>query len=172
LPSTKADLATVYTTQEEWDVYYDDAIRVALIGTASRYLIHQYKKLNDNRSDRIKVRVDLQSTIAPVDSNTYLQIWNGQTNTWETLDSISGSADDYPASTDFSLYGDVTDTSYFDFNNEVAVRVYQLNNTGFNQTLSVDLVQFSFKSVFTSKYISRPIAYVAKYFHKSPQDDN
>jgi len=121
LPSNKSDLSVVYTTIEENDVSKNDGVRVGLTGEEGNYLLHQFKKLHNNRRDRIKIKVNLQSSLAPSLSTVYLQIWNGQTNSWETLDS-NNKAD---ANVDFSLFGDVSDTSYYDFNNEVAIRVYQ-----------------------------------------------
>lgn len=89
------------------------------------------------------------------------------------------------ADEDFSLYADVTDTSYFDFRqiaDEVAVRVYQLNSAGVAKTMCVDLVQFSFLRQYATKYnasgnrykekyTSKKSTYRPKHPHKSPQDD-
>ncbi len=125
--------------------------------------MHQFKKLNNNRTDRIKVRVDLKSTRAPSDTPIYLAIWNGQTNGFEVLDSdVKKEAD-----TELSLTGDVSDTAYFDFNNEACVRVYQQNATGSNQTLSVDMVRIDFLAVFRDKFASRDIQYRNKYRDKN-----
>lgn len=162
LPSDKNDLAIIYTTPEEGDVYYSDTAYVALSGSTSNYLLHQYKKQNDNRHDRIKVRIDLKSSYAPTSSTVYLQIWNGITNSWETLDSNAT----YAADTEFSLYGDVTETSYYDFREsfaEVAFRVYQYNNSGSTKILSVDLVQISFLIVYQADYIEQDLSYTDEY---------
>lgn len=181
LPTSKDDLSTIYTTPEEGDVYFNDAVRVCVSGNPSAYLMHQFKKRNDNRKDRIKVRIDLQCSLAPSTSPVYLQMWNGITNSWETMDTESGKG----ADEDFSLYADVTDTSYFDFRqiaDEVAVRVYQLNNSGVSKTMCVDLVQFSFLRQYAAKYnvsgnrykakyTSKKSTYRPKHPHKSPQDD-
>ena len=181
LPSTKDDLATVYTTPEEGDVYLDDNRFVDLIGSGSKYLIHQFKKDNNNRHDRIKVKIKLKSTLAPTSSTIYLQMWNGITNAWETMDSEALKG----ANEEFSLVADVNETSYFDFREsfaEVAVRVYQLNNSGVQKTLSVELVQISFLITYKAKYnltgnrykdkySSKQSVYSPKYPHKNPQDD-
>ena len=182
LPSTKTDLSTRYTTIEEGEVYLNDGRRVALSGAASAYLMHLFKKANDNRKDRIKVRIDLQTSLAPTLSTVYLQMWNGRTNAWETMDSNALKS----ANEDFSLYADVTDTEYYDFREsagEVAVRVYQLNNSGASKILSIDLVQISFIHTYRAKYnatgnryrekyVSHKSKYRSKYPHKNPQDDN
>lgn len=184
LPSSKADLTTIYTTKEEQDVYLDDSIYVPLEGGSTNYLIHQFKKLNSNRSDWIKVRVDLKSSLAPTSAPVYLQVWNGVTNAWETYDSDNEKL----ADTNFSLYAVITedafrDGSWYDFNNEFACRVYQQNN-GTTKILSVDLVQISFvipyenkynstETNYTDKYSTGPnITYTPKYPSKNPQDDN
>jgi len=46
----------------------------------------------------------------------------------------------------------VNDSNYYDFGNQVAVRIYQLNNSGSTKTLSVDLVRISFNTGYESKY--------------------
>lgn len=122
LPSNKSDLSTTYTTSEEQDVDHKDGRRVPLIGIGGYHLIHQFKKLNTNRKDRVKIHIVLQSTLSCEDSPVYLQIWNGLTNAWETLDTDSTTA----VGSDVDLRGEVSDTAYYDFNNEIACRVFQL----------------------------------------------
>jgi len=163
LPTDKSDLTTMYTTREEYDVFANDDVFVDLTGVTGKYLIHQFKKLNNNRVDRIRFRVDLKSTIAPSDKTVYLAIWNGQTSSWLVVDSNSIRE----ANTEFSLTGDVSDTSYFDFNNEAAIRVYQQNTTGSNQTLSIDMVRMDFLIRYRDKFESRPIQYRSKYLDKN-----
>ena len=93
----------------------------------------------------------LSSTYAPIDSIVELQIWNGTTNSWETIDF----EDSKEASIDFSLDSEITDvndTDYYDFGNQVAFRVLQLNNSGQAQTLSVDQVIISFNYVYHVSY--------------------
>lgn len=115
-------MAITYTTPEEGKVAVEDGHRVAVSGITS-YLVHQFKRRHTNRSDRIKIRINARTTLAPTTQTVYLQIWNGRTNSWETLDSNSKSG----ANEDFNLHGDVSDTSYYDFQNEVCVRIYQNN---------------------------------------------
>lgn len=161
LPSDKTDLATVYTTQEEADLTLNDNIDVDLTGAASRYLIHQYKILNTNRVDRVTIRVEALSEVSTTDSTAYLQAWNGQTGAWETIDSDN----ETEASTKFSLSGELNDTSYYDFNNEVAIRVYQRNTSSSNAMFSVDLLKVTFWANFYNKYLSRSIGFTEKYPH-------
>lgn len=172
LPSAKDDLAIGYTTQEEADVYSDNGVYVALTSAATNYLIHQFKKLNTNRHDWIKVRIDLKSSLAPSTQPVYLQVWNGTTNSFETVD--SNTEDD--ANTDFSLYGNITeqtfrDSNWYDIFEEFCCRVYQLNNSG-SQSLSIDLVQISFLVAYENLYPDRrDNTYTPVYPHKNPQDD-
>lgn len=100
----------------------------------------------------------MRSTLAFTTATVYLQIWNGTTNAWETLSSDNKLS----ANTDVNLYGDVSDTSYYDFHNEVAVRVYQVA-TGTSATLSVDMVEFCFSSIYSAKYIDKDRSYQIKY---------
>jgi hypothetical protein len=139
-------------------VEFIDSVRVGVTGTSGQYLLHQYKKLHDNRTDRVKIEVNLRSTLAFTTSTVYLQIWNGITNSWETLCTNNKLS----SNTDVSLYGDVSDTSYYDFHNEITIRVYQIA-TGTSATLSVDMVELCFLSVYTAKYTDKDRAYQAKY---------
>lgn len=179
VPSDKNDLATVYTTPEEGDVFYSDQIYVPLTFGDTTFGMHQFKKLNDNRVDRVKVRIDLKSSLAPLSSPVYLQVWDGITNSWQTAD--SNNVND--ANEDFTLNADVNDTSYYDFGNEFACRVYQENNSGSAKILSIDLVQISFipnyqpayrttNTRYRNAYTSKKSKYRAKYPHKNPQDDS
>lgn len=173
LPSTKDDLATVYTTLEENEVFVRNNQYVTISGNDTQYLLHQFKKANSNRDDKIKVRIDLKSSLAPSTSTIYLQAWNGITNSWETVDSNSL----LDADTDFSLMATLNalDGNYYDFREssaEVCFRVYQLNNGGGARILSIDLVQISFVPVYQSAYNSQPSSYSPKYPHQNPQDDN
>lgn len=117
--------------------------------------------MHDNRTDKISVKVNLRSTLAFTTATVYLQIWNGTTNAWETLSSDNKLS----ANTDVNLYGNVSDTSYYDFHNEVAVRVYQVA-TGTSATLSVDMVEFYFSSVYSAKYVDKDRMYQTKYSDK------
>ena len=57
-------------------------------------------------------------------STVYLQIYNRDTTTWETLNSNSTAS----VNTDFSLIGYVADlTNYKDASNVISCRIYQSN---------------------------------------------
>ncbi len=170
LPSTKDDLSPIYTTREERDVYSYDQVVVDLNGAVNKYLIHQFKVLNDNRKDFIKIKIDAKSTLAPSSRPIYLQVWNGTTNAWETLASNAVKE----AHEDLSLYYfiDTAQEKYYDFDNEVAVRIYQQNDAIGTQTLSVDLVQITFFPAWQDKYDSQEQSWQPKYPHKDAQEDD
>lgn len=124
LPNNKEDLNILYGEEDEEAVSKDDDIRVPVTGN-DFYLAHQFRVINNSNKDVIRVKVNLQSTLAPTSSPVYLQIWNVTTSSWQTLDSDNTS----PVNTDFDLVG-VRSTnldSYYDNDLEVAFRVYQEN---------------------------------------------
>jgi len=120
LPTTTADLDTLYTDQEEIDVSTDDETYVNVEG--SNYLIHQHAKVNSNKS-ALSIKWNGQSTLALSSSTVYLQIYNFNTSSWETLSSNNSAS----ANTDFNLTGSKTTnlTYYYDSDNYCYVRVYQ-----------------------------------------------
>ena len=124
LPTTNADLATVYTAQDLTDVATDDGIRVAITTDyATGIPIHLYKYLSENPGSAITLTWNGQSSVAPSRKSVYLQIWNFNSSAWETLATESGAA----ANTDFTMTG-VQSTNlayYYDGGNFVHARVYQ-----------------------------------------------
>lgn len=191
MPTDTSDLATTYTTPEENNVYSYDGVRVDLAGATGKYLLHQFKKTNENRTDDISVRIVGRSSYAPTSSIVYLQVWNGTTLSWDTIDSENLAG----ANADFDLTAKVlsNDANYYDFGNQVAFRIYQNNNSGVSKTLSVDQVRISFIPIYSDSYsptgntyspqyeglgskyasnYSNPSAtYSKKYPSKNPQDD-
>jgi len=123
LPTDNADLSTIYTSQEVTDVGSSDDTRVPLEATTAGYLIHQYKRLNDNNTDKIDITWEGQSTMSTSIATVYLQIYNHNTTSWETLDTES----EVDKDTDFTLAGSITinPSDYYDGDNLVSVRVYQ-----------------------------------------------
>lgn len=151
-----------------------------LTGVTARYLVHQFKKTNDNREDNIRVRAVVKSTYAPTSKAVFLQIWNGTTLSWETI----ASENTKDANVDFSLdaFVPTNDSSYYDFGNQIAVRVYQQNDSGSGKTLSMNQILISFEAQYNnvfdatdSKYdeVFPPVEseYEPVYPHKNPQDD-
>lgn len=123
LPSGTSDLETVYSASEVTDVSSDDGTRVAFDGAG--FVLHLYKYRHSNDTDQIEVTWNGQTNNPPSVSTVYLQIYNFNSTSWETLDSDSSTAVD----TDFDLTGTKTSslTNYYDANNYVYVRVYQEN---------------------------------------------
>jgi len=124
LPGDDTDLTTSYSEQDITDVSASDDDRVGLETTSVKYLIHQFKKYNDNNAlENMNVSWEGQTTLAPSSSTVYLQVYNLDTTLWETLDSDNSSS----VNTDFSLSGIVNAdlANYYDVNYLVSFRVYQ-----------------------------------------------
>lgn len=145
------------------------------------YMIHQFKKTNENTSDSIRVLVVLKSSLAPTDSPVYLQIWNGTTLSWETIDSMILEDADIMFGLEASVA--VNDSNYYDFGNQIAVRVYQLNNSAVQKTLSIDQVNITFETGYSAQYQDTgnqysqmypevvTSEYTPKYPSRNPQND-
>jgi len=114
-------LETAFTGSDYDDVASDNAIRVAQTATGE-YSIFLFKDKHTGQ-ENINVHWNGQSDRAPSDSTVYLQIYNRDTTTWETLDSDSTAA----ADTDFDLTGAIYANleDYFDGDFQIACRVYQ-----------------------------------------------
>ena len=123
LPSDDTDLATDYSSQDNDDVEVDNGVRVDIEGQ-SGYLLHQFKDMSNNDTNKISVSWNGQTSLAPNSSTVYLQIYNRTTTLWETLD--SNSTED--ALTDFTLQGGraLSLSDYYDGSNWISCRVYQL----------------------------------------------
>jgi hypothetical protein len=165
LPTDTTDLATEYTTPEEGDVFKNDDVIVGLTG--SNFLVHQFKKKNDNNKDTIKVKIDLKSSLAPTSSTIFLQVWDGQQ--WVTLHSNNTAA----ADTDLGLYYTINTNQglYYDFSNVITFRVYQEVTSG-SETLSIDLVEILFKADYDDLYSAKSTSYLPKYTTKNPQEND
>jgi hypothetical protein len=121
LPSNDNDLTTQYTEQEEEDVSVRDDTRVGQAGTL-QYMIHQFKKFVGSQTYAL-IEAEVQSTLDPRYSTVYLQIYNRNSSTWETIDSNSTSDSDV----DVELSAVVSDlTNYKDASKIVSCRIYQL----------------------------------------------
>jgi len=65
----------------------------------------------------------LQSDYAPSESTVYLQIYNYNSTTWETIDSDNGE----DADTDFELTAPIADLTNYKDNGIMTCRIYQEN---------------------------------------------
>lgn len=90
--------------------------------TTGQYAIHQFKDFA-NGYNSITLNWNGQSNVAPSTSAVYLQIYNYNSSSWETLDSDNIST----ANTDFDLTGSIANlTNYKDGSSVITSRVYQL----------------------------------------------
>ena len=121
LPSDDTNLEVSFTTQEYTDVATEDGTRVSQ-SSANDNSIFLFKNKHTSQ-DTITLNINTRSNIAPSSSPVYLQIYNRNSTTWETLASNSTTA----ANTDFDLQGIKIDSlsDYFDANFWVSWRVYQ-----------------------------------------------
>lgn len=121
LPGNDTDLTTTYSAQDITDVSTDDGTRVSQLATGE-YAIHQYKDYATPYNYAVFLW-NGQTNIPCSTSTVYLQIYNRNTTTWDTIDSDSTTG----ANTDFDLTATVSSlTNYKDGNSVVACRVYQL----------------------------------------------
>lgn len=120
-PSSNANLINSFTSPQVADVAGDDGDY--WVQTGSEYLIQEYKKDWTNNTDSISIvwrgRTTLDTSISPV----YLQIYNINSATWETLD-IENMR---PADVDFQMMGSQTSnvSNYYDSKFIVSFRIYQ-----------------------------------------------
>ena len=120
LPSDDTDLETAYTETEVDDVATKNDVRVGQ-DASGEYSVHLYK--DAGIGNQVNLEWEGQSTLAPSASEIFLQIYNRDSTTWETLTSDNSS----PANTDFSLIASVNNlVNYKDGDNLIACRIYQL----------------------------------------------
>jgi len=127
LQANDLNLDVIYTEAERTDVATDDGTYVDIQGTTDQYALHQFKEINANDTDALVIHWNGKTTVAGSLSTIYLQIYNRNTTTWETLDSNNSVA----VLTDFDLDAMVTSnlSDYYDADNLISVRVYQLQVT-------------------------------------------
>ena len=120
LPTNDNDLETAYSAQDYIDVATKDNVRVGQTATLEN-MIHQFKNFVGD-APRCMLEWEGQTTQSTALSTVYLQIYNFNTTTWDTVDSDNSSAID----TDFTLMADILDlTNYKDASNVISCRVYQ-----------------------------------------------
>lgn len=123
LSSTDANLSNLFTSAEYTGVATADSSFVTQTAT-DQYSVFEFKNKGNASTDNIVVTWIGQSNIAPTTSPVYLQIYNRNSSTWETLDSNNSAL----ANTNFPLTGSKTSSlsNYYDGSNWVSCRVYQL----------------------------------------------
>ena len=122
LPTDDTDLTTIYSAGDITDVATSNDIRVSQ-SASSQYAVHLFKDYI-GAEDNINIQWEGQTNLDPASSTVYLQIYNRNTTTWETIDSDNTSSIDI----DFILTADVLGlTNYKDGNTVISWRVYQLS---------------------------------------------
>ena len=121
--NTDNDLETAFTSSDYTTVSIDDGSRVDQIAYDPEYSVFLFKDKYTEVASQIDVIWNGQSDYAPTSSTVFLQIYNRNSTSWETLDSENGEN----LNTDFDLEGSVTAnlSNYFDANYWVSCRVYQ-----------------------------------------------
>lgn len=124
LPSYDTDLETLFTESDYTDVADDDGVYVALTPSyLEPYAIFLWKDRNTNNTDGITATCRVKAALAPSSSTVYLQIYNRNSSSWETLDTNNIAAADI----EFILTGTQTTnlSYYYDSSYWVACRIYQ-----------------------------------------------
>ena len=102
----------------------EDDVWVDQDGT-EKYMIHQYKDYVGTETACTLTWIG-KTTQDPSTQTVFLQIYNRDTTTWDTVDSNNIS----PTDENFTLTGVIADlTDYKDDNNVISCRVYQLAPT-------------------------------------------
>lgn len=120
-PADDTDLATAFTSDDYTAVATDDGNYVSL-SSQGNYALFEFKN-KVVKGTAFTVTWTGKTDREPSSSTVYLQIYNRNSTTWETIDSDNSSA----ANADFTLTADVTTnlTNYYDVNGWISCRVYQ-----------------------------------------------
>lgn len=123
LPTTGVVLDTIFTASEHTDVATDNDVYVTQ-SAIDQYAIVVFKNRGTNNSDIIDVSWKGKTDIAGSTSTIFLQIYDDELASWETIASNNTVA----ANTEFTLSGtrSTSLTKYYDANFWVTCRVYQL----------------------------------------------
>jgi hypothetical protein len=122
LPTNDDDLDILYTEDDYGKVSYVDNIYVDQIADSENYSIHLFKDFV-NIANTCNIECSLKTNLNSMWSTVYLQIFNRNTNEWETIDYNDSSDVDI----NFILESYISDLSnYKDGNNVVSCRIYQL----------------------------------------------
>jgi hypothetical protein len=122
LSQDDSDLALVYTSDEEATVDILDTTGYVTIDSIGTYRMHVFKQQHQNSTDAVIIDIGAKTEYSPASYPIYLQIYNYDTATWETLDTNNYST----INTDFRLFGNVTSNLASYYNNRwICARVYQ-----------------------------------------------
>ena len=123
LPANDNNLETAFDAAGYDLVFSNDTNRLSQTAN-NQYAIFEFKDKNLNNTDAITVTWDGQSSLAPSQSEVFLQIYNRSgAGSWTTIDSDNAES----ANTDFQLSAIVSVglSDYYDINNIISCRVYQ-----------------------------------------------
>ena len=121
LPADDTELGTAYTEQNYTDVETKNNVRVAQTSEGD-YAIHQFKVYVDASAVTVDLECEVQTNYSPTLETVYLQIYNYNSTTWETVDSNNSADED----TDFILSGTIESlTNYRSGSFVVTCRVHQ-----------------------------------------------
>lgn len=120
LPTGTGDLSTTYSSSDVSGVASADNTRVAAAGIGSQYVIHQFKT-RVGTATSATVRWEGQSTTAASSSTVYLQVYNYNSTSWETVASNNSAA----ANTDFQMTYTFTNLTNYASDGYIYCRVYQ-----------------------------------------------
>ena len=115
------NLTNTFSPQEYLDVENLDG-QTSIQTSDGQYSVFLFKNKNTDQ-ENISATWTGKSNIAPSSSAVYLQIYNRNSTTWETLDTDSTSS----VNTNFTLTGTQTTnlSNYFDTNYWISCRIYQ-----------------------------------------------
>jgi hypothetical protein len=120
LPADDTDLETAYTPQDVQDVSSLNGVFVSQ-GATGLYTLHQFKDYLGSSTTAL-ISCYAQSNRAPSLVEVYLQVYNHNSATWETIASNNTSA----ANTTFLLQANIADTTDYLAGGIISCRVYQL----------------------------------------------
>jgi len=122
LPADDTDLETAYTEQNYTDVDTVNEVRVSQPAEDTNFTIHQFKDYAGSETS-CTLLANLQSDYAPSTSTVYLQIYDYNLTTWETVDSDGATG----ANTNFELTAEIADLTDYVDSGIMTCRIYQEN---------------------------------------------
>lgn len=122
LPSGIADLANSFTPTQYAQVEDFDSVYMVMSAGGTAVILMKYE--HDNDDDAVNVSWRGKSTLATSVNPMRLEVYNFDTSSWELKDADTTSAGDANIELTTSIGVDVE--NYYDANNKVVARVYQV----------------------------------------------
>jgi hypothetical protein len=125
LPSDDTNLTTPFTRQDYIDVKTENDVYVSQTAIENNYSIFLFKNQDvDEISNKSTITWKGKTNKSCISSTVYLQVYNRDSTSWETLDSDNTTE----ANIKFTLNGEIIGlNNYKDINGWIAYRVYQNN---------------------------------------------